>query len=132
MEQEFNDQKHVTSAMVCACVLEPQATQQIYTRKSIGAISFQNYTDDGTMNALRAKNIHPLIEFNLSDFNSELWNQIRSFHQITILFLSIFFSFRFSGSIIWKFVECNGIPNDILFFQNFLISQWKEMEENEF
>lgn len=55
MEQEFNDQKHVTSLIVCVhvClppVCEPQATQQIYTRKSIGAISTRNYAHDGTIN----------------------------------------------------------------------------------
>lgn len=63
MEQEFNDQKHVMSVILCVCVCLLQATQQIYALK-INRTDF--HLTDGTIcffflhsnnnNALRVSN----------------------------------------------------------------------------
>lgn len=90
MEQEFNDQKHGTSVIVCVyqlcaceCVSHRQLNKFTHENQSEQLQSHRNYTDEGTINAFMpvifiynyemhcVPRIFPLIEFNLTDFNSE-------------------------------------------------------------
>lgn len=138
MEQEFNDQKHVTSVIVCVWVCLPslcvQATgNSTNLHKKINRSNFSPILNWWRHDkCIYARNIHmlykvqcvprtfPLIEFNLTDLNSEFF----------VLFHFISFLWFDHSKLPRNLVECNEI-NDILFFHFEKILDDIEREKDE-